>query len=72
MEDTPNAGKRERPGRVDLAHARSRIGAAQHAYVQHARQVQVLGVLRPPGDAGDAVDAGVTLADDRQGVLSGP
>ena len=63
-DDRLHAGQRARLRRVDATDARVRMRAAQHARVEHARQLDVAGVGRLAGDALDGVDARRRVADD--------
>ena len=72
VEDPADAGQCLRAARVDLPHARLRVRAPEHADVQHARQVEVLGVLRASGHPSDAVDSRVPLPHDGERVQGGP
>ena len=65
-DDGADARQRLGLARVDADDARVRMRAAQHARDEHARQVDVAGVLGAPGDALDGVDVRTALADDVQ------
>ncbi len=57
---------RMRPGAfdVDRLDQRVRMRRAQQLHVQHARQLQVVGVAQLPGHLGAPVDAAARMADD--------
>jgi hypothetical protein len=56
VEDAANARQRFGLLRVDPPHPGTRIRAAEHADVEHAREIDVLRVSGPAGDPLDAVD----------------
>src|SRR5258708_18363747 len=72
VQHAAHSGEGERAACVDRTHARSWVRAPQHADVEHAGEVEVLGVRRPSGDASDAVHACVAPADDAELVLRRP
>ena len=59
-----HAGQRQRPRRVDAPDVGVCHLAAQRARVQHARQLDVAGVLRRSGDLAQQVDTLDAVADD--------
>ena len=68
-DDREDARQRASPRRVDRANARVGVGAAKQLGVGHARQEQIVGILRLPDDLRPRVDFRERPADDRELVL---
>src|SRR5439155_3192157 len=65
-DDRLHAGERTRPGHVDASDPRMRMRTAEHARVQHARQLDVAGVDRLAADPFHGVDAWRGTTNDAQ------
>jgi hypothetical protein len=68
-DDREHAGQRARPRGVDRPDARVGVGAAQKLRVRHARQEEIVGVLRLADHLRPRVDLRQRPADDRELVL---